>query len=69
MKNKQLNWNSIGDYGKRLGVSWARAQQLAHRLPPMYVLAYASGRIAMIREDAPDIRKRSGRPNKGKNVK
>jgi hypothetical protein len=62
MNKKQPEWQTIKDYGERLNVGWSRAQQLVAKLPSQYTLNHPSGRVIMVRADAPDIRKANGRP-------
>ena len=56
------NWQTITMYAKNLKTSYCRARVLASRLPDKYKLVHSSGRLCMIRADAPDIRKPNGRP-------
>jgi hypothetical protein len=62
----KINYTSIEQYGRRLGVGKPRAHELIKRLPEQYKLCWPSGRVAMIRADAPDLRKPAGRPRQTK---
>ena len=62
---RAVRYITIGQYASKLGVSKRRASDLIKRLDPIYIIRWDDGRVTNIRSDAPDVRKKNGRPKNG----